>query len=247
MAVVKGSVQHELVIVKRRQGFRFWRFFWLVVLIAGTAAGGYFYGYYDSRTQVKNLKTERDFLQGSLRKSEQTIDDLTQRVAILEKGGEVDRRAADDFRETVRQLSDEVARLEQDVAFYKGIMAPGSGDKGLRVSKIDIVPGDRPDQYTYSVMLTQVVDNSSYIQGQAAVNVVGVRDGEKVVLPLRDLDAEVDGLGIVFRFRYFQEIKGTMTVPANFIPEQVQVVLQSQGSNSQRVEETRLWSSEGEA
>jgi len=159
----------------------------------------------------------------------------------------VDRRAADDFRETVRQLSDEVARLEQDVAFYKGIMAPGSGDKGLRVSKIDIVPGDRPDQYTYSVMLTQVVDNSSYIQGQAAVNVVGVRDGEKVVLPLRDLDAEVDGLGIVFRFRYFQEIKGTMTVPANFIPEQVQVVLQSQGSNSQRVEETRLWSSEGEA
>ncbi|TNC91939.1 DUF6776 family protein [Thalassolituus sp.] len=247
MAVVKGSVQHELVIVKRAPGFRLWRFFWLLALIAGTAAGGYFYGYYDSRMQVRNLTTERDFLAGSLRKSEQTIDDLTQRVAILEKGGEVDRRAAEDFRETVRQLSDEVARLEQDVAFYKGIMAPGSGDKGLRVSKIDILPAERSDQYNYSVMLTQVVDNTSYIQGQAAINIVGVRDGEKVVVPLRDLDPTIEGLGVVFRFRYFQEIKGTLTVPANFIPEQMQVVLQSQGSNSQRVEETRLWTSEGEA
>ena len=247
MAVVKGSIQHELVIVKRRQGFRLWRVFWLLILVAATAAAGYLYGYYDSRTKIRTLSTERDFLSGSLRKSEQTIDDLTQRVAILEKGGEVDRRAAEDFRETVRTLSDEVARLQQDVAFYKGVMVPGSGDKGLRVSKIDITAADKANQYNYGVMLTQVVDNTNYIQGQAVINVVGVLKGEKAILPLRDLDSNIEGLGIVFRFRYFQEIKGTLTLPEGFIPEQMQVVLQSQGNNSQRVEETRLWSSEGEA
>ena len=41
MAVVEGSVQDELVIVRRAKGYRFRRAFWLAILILMTAGGGY--------------------------------------------------------------------------------------------------------------------------------------------------------------------------------------------------------------
>lgn len=120
-------------------------------------------------------------------------------------------------------------------------MAPGGNDKGLRVSKIDIIPEEAANRFRYSIMLTQVSDNSSYISGLAAVNIVGLQDGERVILPLRDLDSEVTELGVKFRFRYFQEFGGTLTLPSKFVPEQVQVVSQSTGSKAQRVEQTVNW------
>ena len=246
MAVVEGSVQDELVIVRRAKGYRFWRAFWLAILILVTAGGGYLYGYFDSYTQMKVLKEENGYLKDGLRTSEKTIEDLSQRVAVLEKGGEVDRQAADGFRDTVKDLKDQVSVLEQEVAFYKGIMAPGSADKGLRISRIDL-DAISANQYSYAVMMTQVVDNTNYVQGEVAVNVIGLRSGEQEVIALRDLDENISELGIPFRFRYFQELKGVLNLPDGFIPQQLQVVMQSRGQNSQRVEETRNWNSEGEA
>jgi hypothetical protein len=246
MAVVEGSVQDELVIVRRAKGYRFRRAFWLAILILMTAGGGYLYGYFDSYTQMKVLKEENGYLKDGLRTSEKTIEDLGQRVAVLEKGGEVDRQAADGFRETVKSLKDQVSVLEQEVAFYKGIMAPGSADKGLRISRIDL-DAISANQYSYAVMMTQVVDNTNYVQGEVAVNVIGLRSGEQEVIALRDLDENISELGIPFRFRYFQELKGVLNLPDGFIPQQLQVVMQSRGQNSQRVEETRNWNSEGEA
>ncbi len=246
MAVVEGSVQDELVIVRRAKGYRFRRAFWLAILILITAGGGYLYGYFDSYTQMKVLKEENGYLKDGLRTSEKTIEDLSQRVAVLEKGGEVDRQAADGFRETVKSLKDQVSVLEQEVAFYKGIMAPGSADKGLRISRIDL-DAINANQYSYAVMMTQVVDNTNYVQGEVAVNVIGLRSGEHEVIALRDLDDNISELGIPFRFRYFQELKGVLNLPEGFIPQQLQVVMQSRGQNSQRVEETRNWNSEGEA
>jgi len=246
MAVVEGSVQDELVIVRRAKGYRFWRAFWLAILILVTAGGGYLYGYFDSYTQMKVLKEENGYLKDGLRTSEKTIEDLSQRVAVLEKGGEVDRQAADGFRDTVKDLKDQVSVLEQEVAFYKGIMAPVSSDKGLRISRIDL-DAISANQYSYAVMMTQVVDNTNYVQGEVAVNVIGLRSGEQEVIALRDLDDNISELGIPFRFRYFQELKGILNLPDGFTPQQLQVVMQSRGQNSQRVEETRNWNSEGEA
>ncbi|MAE21026.1 MAG: hypothetical protein CMK92_01200 [Pseudomonas sp.] len=246
MAVVKGSTQDELVIQRRVRGYRIWRLLWLASLILITAVGGFLFGHFDSRAQIKTLKEERRYLSDGLRLSEQTIDDLSQRVVVLEKGGEVDRQAAEDMRTTILALQDDTARLTQEVAFYKGIMAPGNGDKGLRVSKMDLVYEGNL-RYRYSIMLTQVVDNTQYVSGDVAVNIIGRRNGEKEIIALRDVDESITELGIDFRFRYFQELKGTLTLPEGFSAQQLQVVMQSSGRNSQRVEASRPWNSEGGA
>ena len=247
MAVVKGSQQDRLIIRHYKPGQRFRRFLFTLILIAAVGVGGYFAGVYDSMSSIRQLTSERDSLQTELLQGGREITRLTQRVGVLEKGGEVDRKATEGIRQTVKELKAHVATLEEEVAFYKGIMAPSSNDKGLRISKINIQPGDAAGQYSYSIMLTQVADNSSYITGLAAVNFVGTQAGEKVILPLRDLDGDIADLGVKFRFRYFQEVKGTLSLPAQFVPEQVQVVLQSTGNKAQRVEESIEWPETGEA
>merc|ERR1712000_635116 len=50
-------------------------------------------------------------------------------VNAMEKGGEVDRKATEGIRQTVKELKAQIATLEEEVAFYKGIMAPSSGTK----------------------------------------------------------------------------------------------------------------------
>ena len=247
MAVVKGSQQERLVIRQYRPWERFRRNLYLLLFIAAIGVGGYFGGVYDSMSSISDLTAERDSLQDSLQDAERTITTLTQRVGVLEKGGEVDRKATEGIRQTVKELKAQISTLEEEVAFYKGIMAPSADDKGLRISKIDLQPLETKGRYRYSIMLTQVADNSSYISGLAAVNFVGLQTTEKVILPLRDMDSSVTDLGVKFRFRYFQEVSGEIQLPDNFTPEQVQVVLQSTGSKAQRVEQTIDWPQAGEA
>lgn len=242
MASVQGSQQHELVIHQYRPGQRVRSFIYFVLLIVGVAAGGYYAGIFGSMEQINSLADSQAALQRQLHEAEHDKVALAQRVGVLEKGGEVDRKAADSIRHTVKELKSQIATLEEEVAFYKGIMAPSSNDKGLRVSKIDInASSEEESVYQYSIMLTQVADNSSYISGLAAVNFVGTQGAEKLILPLRDLDSSVTELGVKFRFRYFQEVAGKIQLPVGFVPEQVQVVLQSTGSKAQRVEQTIDW------
>lgn len=241
MAVVKGSQQQRLVIRQYRPWERFRRNVYLILFIVAVGVGGYFGGVYDSMASISGLTTERDSLQSALQEADRTISTLTQRVGVLEKGGEVDRKATEGIRQTVKELKAQIATLEEDVAFYKGIMAPSADDKGLRISKIDIQPLEGTGRFRYSIMMTQVADNSSYISGLAAVNFVGHKGEEKAILPLREMDANVTDLGVKFRFRYFQEVAGEIQLPDNFTPAQVQVVLQSTGDKAQRVEQTIDW------
>lgn len=241
MAVVKGSKQDRLSLIRYDPWQRFWRTVYFLLFVAMVAAGCFFAGQYASLEKVNTLSAERDQLQAQIMAADQEIRGFRQRVGVLEKGGEVDRQAAEGIRQTVKELKVQIATLEEEVSFYKGIMAPSGQDKGLRISKIDIQPLDKPGAFRYSIMMTQVADNTSYIKGLAAINFVGMEGGKRKIIPLRELDSKIDELGVKFSFRYFQEVSGELSVPANFIIEQVQVVLQSSGSKAQRVEETIEW------
>lgn len=242
MAVVKGSKQERLSLVRYDPWQRFWRAVYFLLFIAAVAAGCFFGGQYASLKEVKALGAERDQLQLQIVEADKEIRTFRQRVGALEKGGEVDRQATEGIRQTVKSLKAQVATLEEEVSFYKGIMAPSGQDKGLRISKIDIQPTDQAGQFRYSIMMTQVADNSSYIKGLAAVNFIGLENGKRKIIPLREVDNKINELGVKFSFRYFQEVAGAVTMPATFKVEQVQVVLQSTGSKAQRVEDTIEWS-----
>ena len=240
MAVVKGSVQHKLEIRQYRPGEKARARLMVAVMVAVATVAGLGIGWWSSLEALETTSRERDELRKELDESEVTISDLAQKVGILEKGGEVDRAAANQVRETIKVLKGQVAGLEEEVAFYKGIMVPGDKPAGLQIGKVLIKPlAER--QYQYSVTMTQIAERRRFVSGSMAFNVVGKEADKARILALSDVDSNVPATGARFRFRYFQELKGTITLPEGFDPMGVEVVLQSTGKKSQRVEQTIDW------
>ncbi|WP_283789329.1 DUF6776 family protein [Bermanella sp. WJH001] len=241
MTVVKGSKQDHLVVVSYDPWTRFFKRLFVLILIAALGSAGYLYGRFEAAQIQSQAIAERDQLKEELQMTRDEMSSYSQRVIMLEKGGEVDRRSTEGLRQNLVDLRTQIATLQEEVAFYKGIMAPSTTKQDLRIQKVDIEPTLEQRRYRYKVVVTQVGTNQRFVSGLAAVNITGVLDGKQVVYGLRDVSEDVQDYGIKYRFRYFQEIVGDLVLPEGFIAESVEVVLQTNGSKANRVEQTFPW------
>jgi hypothetical protein len=241
MTVVKGSKQEHLVVVSYDPWTRFFKRLLLLVLIAALGGASYLFGRFEAAKVQSQAIAERDQLKEDLQMARDEMASFSQRVIMLEKGGEVDRRSTEGLRQNLVDLRTQIATLQEEVAFYKGIMAPSTRKQDLRIQKLDIAKTLEERRFRYKVVVTQVGTNQRFVSGLAAVNIIGVLDGKQVIYGLRDLSNDVQDYGIKYRFRYFQEIEGDLVLPEGFTAESVEVVLQTNGSKANRVAQTFPW------
>ena len=133
-----------------------------------------------------------------------------------------------------------MAGIEEEIRFYKGVMLPNVEEKGLRIERLDINLTKDPSRLRYRLVLTQVVEKHEFIQGTVEISLLGMQGD---ILKSVNLD-KVAGLNsnvIRFRFRYFQNIDGEITLPSDFKPTEVVVVARSSGRNTRRLERKFEW------
>ena len=125
--------------------------------------------------------------------------------------------------------------LQQEVTFYKSLMDPGSLVQGLQITELELAPGGTPLEYRFQLLLTQVAQRRSYIAGDVRVDVIGQQgeDPAEVVLSLTEM-TEVAKYPLKFKFRYFQDLSGSMTLPEQFVPKRVLITAQQQGKQAQQ-------------
>ncbi|MEE8244604.1 MAG: DUF6776 family protein, partial [Pseudomonadales bacterium] len=143
---------------------------------------------------------------------------------------------------------DEIGGLEEEVTFYKSLMAPSSLSKGLQIAEFEVFGGEMSEPFNYHLLLTQVADRRSWIRGDVRLDVIGLQDDaengqqkSEQVLSLTDL-ADVDTYPLKFRFRYFQDLSGLMALPEGFQPERVVVTVVQQGNRANDLQQTFEWS-----
>lgn len=241
MAVVKGSKQDKLTVVSYDPWQRFFKRVLLLILVGILGVASFAYGRYEALEAQEQAIAERDQLLKELKSVKDEMLSNSQRVITLEKGGEVDRKSTEGLRQNMVDLRSQIATLQEEVAFYKGIMAPSSRKQDLRIQKLDIEKSLEDRRFKFKLVLTQVGANQSFISGLAGVNVVGILNGTQKVYGLRDLSDDIQDYGIKYKFRYFQEISGDLVLPEGFIAESVDVVLQSNGSKSKRIDNSFPW------
>ena len=136
----------------------------------------------------------------------------------------MDRLATEVVQDTVLKLRDRVAKLEQDVVYYRQVVSAETEDTGLIISQLDIGATLETNRYRYKLVLRQQdADGDTALTGHVNVNLVGSQGEEQKILSLRDLSAEQDQLNIRLRFKYFQNIEGELVLPENFVPDRLQV------------------------
>jgi acylphosphatase len=240
MATVKGSKQYQMVVTPHRPFYRGVVF--LLCLIALTALSWltFKYGLDQGMATKGQVVNERDELRSQLDTSVGLVGGLRQHIADIKLGGQVDVRANEEIQVTVEALQKEIAELSEEIRFYKGVMVPNAEERGLRIERLDMKQSSEPSKFRYSLLLAQIVDKHDYVNGGFEINVLGKLDGEDRSLSLIDL-GEGAQEAIRFRFRYFQNIDGELSIPEGFSPKEIMIVAQSSGRGSQRIEKRFDW------
>jgi hypothetical protein len=135
------------------------------------------------------------------------IDRLRQRNAVARRSDEVSRAANQALQETLSQRDQEIAALRADTAFYE----------------------------RYTLTLTQNLKKASVSKGDMTLRVDGVRDGKLSSLAWSELLQQQDAAPQGFAFKYFQQLEGSMMLPAGFTPHRVRVQLRTDGRQSEQV------------
>ena len=184
---------------------------------------------------------ERAALQMRVEDAEKKYTDLNNKVLIYEQDSIVNRQANELVRIENKKLREKITELEEAVAFYRGVMSPSKNVRGLRIARLDLNGTKDDRRYHYKFILTQVAENSRYVEGKVTFNVIGIQDGKVTSLSHRQLISDKENKNIKFRFRYFQDIKGEINLPDKFIPERVEVIAESKGKGAVRLEESFNW------
>ena len=116
MKKIKGSPQYQMKVVPYRPYYHFFCALTSIILfILAVLASGYI-GHHKGITTSNNLDTENQELQRLYTEKKNETEELLQKVANLELGSQVDRKAGEDIRAEMVTLKTRVAELEQDVA-----------------------------------------------------------------------------------------------------------------------------------
>jgi hypothetical protein len=242
MGKVKGTAVKNYVAVPDNPVKRFLTQFSSIVVVIALVYAAYWYGEKTGLGEEVVLISERDQLQKELTQSISREESFRQKVAVLENASFVDKESVDGVRTSNRELSDRIAELEEEIALYQGIMSPSVNSAGLTIQEVVITPTAAENRFRFKVMLTQVGNNTNYLRGFVGINILGAQEGESAAFPLKELSAEIKDVDIKFRYRYFQDFKGELVLPDGFTPDQVQVIAQSVGNKSARLEKAYNWS-----
>jgi hypothetical protein len=216
-----------------------------LALVCGTfLAGGYWAGVQhgtDSEiARLGQVEIERDRLEASATELRKQYQAARQQQISLERGRAIDEQALNQAQQSIVALETRNAQLRSDLRFYKKIMAPASLARGLQIDRLSIDENSEGG-FDFRLVLTQVGNNKRYQSGMVAVNLLGQSGESAEVIPLRDVSPQIDDLGVKFRFRYFQDINGSLTLPDGFEPLKVQVVAQPAGKETVQAKRTFLW------
>lgn len=235
------NASERLIVVKHKPGIKRKRRLVFITGVLVMSAVSFLLGNYQIRQQHQRVVEQLDKLSAEYAALQQRETELRQQVFNLESGRSIDNFAKQEIQDTIRQYEDTIKQLKKDVSFYQGIMAPSENIKGLQIQNLELQKTADDKRFGYKAVLAQITDNKNYISGVVLINVIGMKQGAKEVLALRDVDDDQSSLGIKFKFRYFQNITGELILPEGFVPESIQVVAQADGKKAAKLERSFMW------
>jgi len=183
-------------------------------------------------SELQAVRTENMLLERRNDKLAGDAEELRERVAILERSSQIDRQAAQAVKSDLGQLEEELQAAREEVEFYRGIVAPGDVNPGLHIHRFTLENGAADGEYHYDLVLTQLKRNDKYVSGEVDWKVSGKLAGEPAVLTLVDVTRPATQQ-LKFRFRYFQDLAGTINLPEDFRADKVVLTVTPQGKGTQ--------------
>jgi hypothetical protein len=172
---------------------------------------------------ISSLRDENNQLKGSLARAERTL--------------QMDQAAYSELNQSLKQSAAEIAKLREDLNFYRNIISPANKKEGLRIQSLNIDKTTEKNKYKYKLVLIQALKHDHLVRGRANIEVSGLQAGKsaKLKFPLKSERK----IGV--NFRYFQEFSGQLKIPGNFQPKDIKIKVVTRGRNAVTVERSYNW------
>ncbi len=241
MTVVKGSKQYRVKVVSYNPWLRSAIIVGVMVAIAVAIVSGFSVGKYSGINEKNEVEAQRDVLLVVSSEAEIEVARLRQEVANLSLGSEVDQQAGEEVRGQVIELKAEIAAQKEDIGFYRSLMSPTKNERGLTIGSWDLFAASGERQFQYKLVMQQLATNHTTLSGVAGLTVVGQQNDVLTRYTLKDLSETMKYDQVKLKFKYFQTISGRIQLPESFEPDHIEVVAETTGKNSVKVDKKFGW------
>lgn len=218
------------------------RLFNLLLLLAFvlTAWGFYWLGSIGYRLPYVSEHTDATAMKVRLAEAEKENLALQKNVAQLQSSMDVDLEAAKQVKETLHDKELEIAKLNQEVVFYRSLLAPEKLNAGVAVKGFDLHSSSEVGAYHYDLLLIQARQGKKVAKGKVGINIDGMRKGVKLRLRYKDI-AEAETKPLKYSFKYFQRLNGKFKLPEGFEPTQIMLELLSDNKKVEPIQISYSW------
>src|SRR5882672_11666328 len=213
----------------------------LVLLVAGGVYGMFEFGRFRAGYDVVAGLKQRTELRNEISTLETTIFDLRAKVAQLESSTVGQTREREEVQRTIGDLQAQVARANQELAFFRGIVTQNANSAEVKIQQARMVATATANKFRIRVTLVQPMKPDTVVSGVVVLSVDGEVDGK----PGRADFATLSGgkrREIPFTFRYLENIEEEITMPPGMKPEQLLVEVRSSRRGSAPVQQSYVWS-----
>ena len=172
---------------------------------------------------------------------ENQIAELKQEIALLETHREIDVEAYKVVEADLIDLQRKIQEQRDAIAFYRGIVSPADGGRGLRVQDFKVTKGKEEGQFHMRLVLVQVMQHDRSVKGDVEFSLEGSQDGKAKTYSLQELQPTDAKNNWPFAFRYFQDFDRELILPTGFTPEKINIEVKSRTKSIASVKQSFLW------
>jgi hypothetical protein len=195
------------------------------------------FGRYSAGFDRAGVALERRQLQQRITGLLGQIQGLHAQVAQLQTLQAGAAREQQTVGQEIAELQAQIDRDRQDLAVYRGVIAPAANGTSVQVQRLRITAGSAANQFVAHLTLMQGGKPDATVTGDVSVRVNGELHGAA---------AFVDGVGAAPKgavsFRYYQAVDYQLTLPEGFHPSGVQVTLRDGRRQSSVATQDFPWS-----
>jgi len=209
----------------------------LILLIVIT----FLVGRYLALTDLNATKVALTSTQQNLLDTQLALESASEKLIMQKQSSQVDDLSNQELVSNVKKMQSTQNSLEEELKFYRKIMAPELDKEGLAIDSLLITKTDNIQDFHFKATLIQAGKQSQFLKGDLFLKLIGNLNGKPTEYDFRELGA-FNAKHFQFQFKYFQNIQGNVTLPSDFKVSKIKVTAQTKGRRkNQKVQKELKW------
>jgi Flp pilus assembly protein TadG len=151
--------------------------------------------------------------------------ELQSQLQSLQQQQKTAATTLDALRAAMTSRDSELQTLKQQQAFYAKLIGIDGDRSGLGVHSIVLTPVAGTAAWNFVATLINTAKNADSARGTLTLSVEGVRSGKLITVAWPELAGSGAKGGVVYAFKFFQQVRGSFMLPKGFLPNRIDITL----------------------